>query len=93
MYQMICPVLEGLCGVEGGDASDGAGTGTEIDVYGRTLRRELSQAEADGSAFVPFAGALDDILCVHADRVVGNDNSVRYRGLSMQVPPDRHRRH
>ena len=49
--------------------------------------------EAEGSAFVPFAGALDDILCVHADRVVGNDNTVRYRGLNMQIPPDRHRHH
>ena len=30
---------------------------------------------------MPFAGALDDILCVHAERVVGNDNTVRYRAL------------
>ena len=50
-------------------------------------------AEGQGSAFVPFAGALDDILCVHADRVVGNDNTVRYRGLTLQIPPDRHRHH
>ena len=49
--------------------------------------------ESDGSAFVPFSGALDDILCVQADRVVSNDNTVRYRGLSLQLPPDRHRRH
>lgn len=55
--------------------------------------RFATPAEADGSAFVPFAGALDDILCVHADRVVGNDNTVRYRGLSLQIPPDRHRHH
>ena len=55
--------------------------------------RFAAPAEADGSAFVPFAGALDDILCVHADRVVGNDNTVRYLGLSMQIPPDRHRHH
>lgn len=50
-------------------------------------------AEAEGTAFVPFAGALDDILCVHADRTVSNDNTVRYRGLSLQIPPDRHRHH
>ena len=50
-------------------------------------------AEGQGSAFVPVAGALDDILCVHADRVVGNDNTVRYRGLTLQIPPDRHRHH
>ena len=55
--------------------------------------RFATPAEADGSAFVPFAGALDDILCVYAERVVGNDNTVRYRGLSLQIPPDRHRHH
>lgn len=49
--------------------------------------------ESDGSAFVPFTGAFDDILCVHADRVVGNDNTVRYRSLSLQIQPDRHRHH
>ena len=75
---------------------------TEIDQANRFLKevylplhnaRFATPAEADGSAFVPFAGALDDILCVHADRLVGNDNTVRYRGLSMQIPPDRHRHH
>ena len=55
--------------------------------------RFATPAEGQGSAFVPFAGALDDILCVHADRVVGNDNTVRYRGLTLQIPPDRHRHH
>ena len=55
--------------------------------------RFATPAEGQGSAFVPFAGALDDILCVHAERVVGNDNTVRYHGLSLQIPPDRHRHH
>ena len=55
--------------------------------------RFATPAEGQGSAFVPFAGALDEILCVHAERVVGNDNTVRYRRLSPQIPPDRHRNH
>ncbi len=57
--------------------------------------RFATPAEGQGSAFVPFAAgaALDDILCVQEDRVVGNDNTVRYRGLTLQIPPDRHRRH
>ena len=55
--------------------------------------RFATPAEGQGSAFVPFTGALDDILCVHADRVVGNDNTVRYRRLTLQIPPDRHRHH
>ena len=50
-------------------------------------------AEDKGSAFVPFAGALDDILCVQQERTVGNDNTVRYHGLSLQIPPARHRHH
>jgi len=46
-----------------------------------------------GTAFVPFAGDLKDILCVHEERVVGNDNTVRYRTLVLQIPEDRHRHH
>ncbi|MCP4330142.1 MAG: ISNCY family transposase, partial [Alphaproteobacteria bacterium] len=48
-------------------------------------------AEDTGSAFVPFTGNLADILCVHEERVVGNDNTVRYKGRSLQIPADRHR--
>ena len=40
--------------------------------------RFATPAEDQGSAFVPFAGALDDILCVQQERTVGNDNTVRY---------------
>ncbi len=46
-----------------------------------------------GSAFVPFVGALREILCVKAERVVGNDNCVRYEGRILQIPEQRHRRH
>ena len=49
--------------------------------------------EGSASAFVPFAGNLADILCVQDERVVGNDNTVRYKRLSLQIPPDRHRHH
>ena len=41
MYQIICPVLEGIRATEGLDASDGAGTGTEIDEVRRGLRSHL----------------------------------------------------
>lgn len=50
-------------------------------------------AEETGSAFVPFAGILEDILCIHEERVVGNDNTVRYKGLVLQIPEQRHRHH
>ena len=38
-------------------------------------------------------GALEDILCVQAERVVGKDNTVRYAGRVLQIPEQRHRRH
>lgn len=47
-----------------------------------------------GTAFIPWVGSsLADILCVQEDRVVANDNTVRYQGLSLQIPPDQHRFH
>ena len=55
--------------------------------------RFATPAEDKGSAFVPFAGALDDILCVQQERTVGNDNTVRYKRRLLQLPADRHRRH
>jgi Helix-turn-helix domain len=50
-------------------------------------------AAEDGTAFVPFVGALDDIRCVQEERVVGKDNTVRYAGRVLQIPEQRHRRH
>ena len=47
-----------------------------------------------GSAFVPVIGtALPDILCEHHERVVGNDNCVRFDGLILQIPADAMRHH
>jgi len=50
-------------------------------------------AAEEGSAFVPFVGDLTNILCARHERVVGNDNSVRFEGLSLQIPEQRHRSH
>ena len=55
--------------------------------------RFATPPEAEGSAFVPFAGTLDDILCIHEERTVSNDNTVRYKGRCLQLPTDRHRHH
>lgn len=52
------------------------------------------QPEQDGSGFVPdWAGLWREILCVHEERTVGNDNTVRWRNLSLQLPPSRLRPH
>ena len=50
-------------------------------------------AQETGSAFVAFAGQLEDILCVQHERVVSNDNTVRYKNRTLQIPADRHRHH
>jgi transposase len=56
-------------------------------------RFAVPAAEA-GTAFVPWRGTnLTDLLCIQEDRVVANDNTVRYQGRSLQIPPDRHRFH
>ncbi len=56
-------------------------------------RRFAIAPEAPGSAFVPFAGNLGDILCVQEERTVAGDNTVRYKNRSLQIPADRHRHH
>ena len=51
-------------------------------------------AEEANSMFVPWAGnQLEDILCEHYERTVGNDNCVKFDGLVLQIPPDRYRYH
>ena len=40
---------------------------------------------------MPFASTLDDILCIHEERTVSNDNIVRYKRRCL--PTDRHRHH
>ena len=42
---------------------------------------------------MPFAGALEDSLCIQEERIVGNDNTVRYRNRILQMPAGRHRHH
>jgi hypothetical protein len=50
--------------------------------------------EEANSMFVPWAGnQLEDILCEHYDRTVGNDNCIKFDGLVLQIPPDRYRYH
>ena len=57
-------------------------------------RRFVVPAAETGTAFVPWIGTpLAEILCIQEERVVAKDNTVRYQGLSLQIPPDRHRFH
>jgi transposase len=51
-------------------------------------------ASEPGSAFVPIRGVdLAEILCHQEERVVGRDNTVRFEGLVLQIPPSSWRAH
>ncbi|MDO8412449.1 MAG: ISNCY family transposase [Gallionellaceae bacterium] len=51
-------------------------------------------AQEQGTAFVPWIGGnLDDILCEQHERTVSADNCVRFEGMILQIPADRHRCH
>lgn len=75
---------------------------TTIDAANRWLR-DMYRAEHNGrfaiepaeaaSAFVPFVGDIDAILCVQEERTVAHDNTVRYGGRVLQIPEQVHRRH
>jgi hypothetical protein len=76
--------LAGISSVEG--ANDFL-RNVYIDDYNR---RFAVQAEQDGSAFVADSnGAAGDILCVQEERRVGNDNTLRWKALSLQLPESR----
>ena len=65
------------------------------ETYRPAFNAEFMQtAMEEGSAFVGWIGGpLDDILCEHYERSVGNDNCVSFEGLRLQIPADRHRCH
>ena len=65
------------------------------DVYLPAFNAEFSHpAPEEGSAFIPCPGAsLDEILCEHYERIVGNDNCVSFEGQTLQIPSDRYRLH
>src|SRR5712675_332002 len=55
------------------------------EIYLRDHNARFAVAAADeGSAFVPFAGEVKDVLCIRQERVVSNDNCVRYEGRILQ---------
>ena len=64
----------------------------ETYIFEHNDRFAVAAAE-EGDAFVPFVGDLAGVLCVKHERVVGNDNCVRFEGLVLQIPEQRHRRH
>ena len=64
-------------------------------VYMPAFNAEFAQpAMQEGSAFVPWiGGSLEDILCEQFERTVGADNCVRFEGMVLQIPANKHRCH
>lgn len=57
-------------------------------------QRFATAAEEPGSAFVPCrAEQWREVPCVQETRQVGNDNTVRWKGRALQIPPSRLRPH
>jgi len=50
--------------------------------------------EMEASAYMPVSGHdLANVLCLQEDRVVGADNCVHYRKMTLQIPPSPLRHH
>ena len=75
-----------------------AGMGT-VEAANRWLRdsliadNERFAIQAESALMVDRARAWREILCVQEDRTVGQDNTVKWEGLSLQLPPSRLRPH
>jgi hypothetical protein len=58
------------------------------DLHRRQQRPLRVPAEQNGSAFVADrTDAWGDILCIQEEHVVGNDNTVKWKRLCLQLPP------
>jgi transposase len=56
--------------------------------------RFAKAAEVEGSAFTPlYDFALDEVLCIQEERVVSNDNTVKYKNSTLQIIPGNNRLH
>lgn len=54
----------------------------------------MVKPEMETSAYVAVVGIdIANVLCIQEDRVVGSDNTVRYKGVTLQIPPGPYRHH
>jgi hypothetical protein len=70
----------------------------EVYVPDHNTRFAVKPEQPESAFVADRAGAHPDILCIQEERVVGpnhisGDNCVRYRGLSLQIPPSPIRPH
>jgi transposase len=80
-----------LAGIDSVEAANRWLSQTYIAEHNRMFAIEAEQAE---TAFVADPACIwAEILCVQEDRAVGNDNTVKWERLSLQLPPSRLRPH
>jgi len=65
------------------------------DIYLPAFNKEFAVSpEETTSMFMPWGGTpIEDILCEQHGRTVGNDNCIRFNGLTLQIPQDQYRLH
>lgn len=64
------------------------------EVYLERHNQFMVKPEVEASAFTPVVGFdLRNILCIQEERIVAADNTVRYQGLKLQIPPSELRHH
>lgn len=76
---------------------------SDMDAANRYLKEKYMQAFNDefsvkptmeAKAFVKwFGGSLNDILCEQHERTVNKDNTVSFKGRTLQIPSDEYRNH
>jgi len=66
-------------------------TATEAAITGRRRKLVARSTRRTPPGSVGPCGNLDDILCEQIERKVGNDNCVKFEGISLQISADRHR--
>jgi transposase len=66
----------------------GAANSFIADIFLPDYNHRFAVAPAEpGTAFVPVAPTQwQDVLCVQEERIVGNDNTVTFQGLRLQIP-------
>ena len=53
----------------------------------------VTPVEADSAFVADRTGRTREILCIQEERRVGNDNTIKWHGLTLQIPPSPLRAH
>ena len=64
------------------------------EVYIPERNKEFKcEAESGRSAYIPWIGNLRDVMAQEEERTVQNDNTISYKGLTLQLCATEHRHH